>query len=140
MTNPLDFEERDLIIFGQAMDWGNRKYPPGVCERFCNLDVAAIDKLIRLGFMKPQQTMNSTPTVQAFLDFARPVQEQGYTFHFEGFTFDPRFSQSDQVSLEGIFYEGNYPAEVGFAFAKFVAPYRPDEITLEENLLRAWWD
>jgi hypothetical protein len=140
MTETLDFEERDRIIFGKVMDWESRGYPAGVCERFDQLDVTGIDRLIQLGFMGLQQTMNSTPTVQAFLDFACSAQEQGYSFHFEGFAFDPRTPQSKKVSLEGLFYEGNYPAEVGLDFAKFVAPYRPDEIALEENLLRAWWD
>jgi hypothetical protein len=140
VTDTLDFEARDRIIFGEVVDWENRRYPPGVCERFDNLDVAAIEQLIQLGFMKPQQTMNSTPTVQALLDFARSVQAQGCSFHFEGFAFDPRCPYSDRVALEGIHYEGNYPADVGLAFAKFVTPYHPDEFTLEANSLRAWWD
>jgi hypothetical protein len=74
MTGMLDFEARDRIIFGQVMDWENRAYPPGVCECFDHLDVAAIDELMQLGFMQPQQTMNSTPTLQLFLDFARSAQ------------------------------------------------------------------
>jgi hypothetical protein len=140
MTETLDFETRDRIIFGKAVDWENRRYPPGVCERFEQLDVAGIDHLIQLGFMELQQTMNSTPTVEAFLDFARSAQAQGHSFHFEGFAFDPRSPHAKEVSLEGIYYQGNYPAEIGLSFAKFVIPYRPDEIALEDDLLRAWWD
>jgi hypothetical protein len=119
----LDFETRDRILFGKTMDWENRKYPPGVCERFDQLDVAGIDQLIQLGFMELQQTMNSTPSLEAFLDFARSAQAQGYSFRFEGFAFDPSSPQAQQVSLEGIYYQGNYPAEVGLSFTRFVVPY-----------------
>ncbi len=90
--------------------------------------------------MQPSQTMNATPTVESFLEFANETERKNFTFYFEGFAFDPRFDQADEVCLEGIYREGDYPAEIGFAFAKFVSKHSPDELILEDNLLRAWWD
>lgn len=138
--NQNDFQKRDEIIFGKVIDWEKRDFPPGVCERFEGLDAEGINKLITLGFMKLSQTMNATPTVESFLEFANEMEQKGYTFNFEGFAFDPRFNQAKQVCLEGIYREGDYPAEIGLAFAKFVSKYSPDEFTIEDQLLRAWWD
>ena len=138
--NQKDFQKRDEIIFGKVIDWEKRDLPPGVCERFESLDAEGIKKLLALGFMKPSQTMNSTPTVESFLEFAVEMAQKGFVFYFEGFAFDPRSDQSEEVCLEGIFRQGDYPAEIGLAFAKFVSKYSPDELTIEEQLLRAWWD
>ena len=135
-----DFQKRDEIVFAKAIDWQNRAYPPGVCERFEELDAKGIEKLLSLGFMELTQTMNSTPTVESFLQFANEMEQNGGMFQFEGFTFDPRFEGNQDVVLEGIYYQGDYTAEVGLAFAKFVYAYSPDELTIEDKLLRAWWD
>ena len=138
--NQKDFQKRDEIVFGKVVDWEERQSPPGVCERFEKLDAEGINKLLALGFTKPSQTMNATPTVESFLEFANEMERQGFTFNFEGFAFDPRNEQAEEVCLEGIYREGDYSPEIGFAFAKFVSKYSPDELILEENLLRAWWD
>lgn len=135
-----DFEKRDEIVFGKIFDWENRQFPPGVCERFDGLDARGIEILLDLGYMKLTQTMNSTPTVESFLKFANEMQQKGYSFKFKGFIFDPRYEENQDVILEGIYYQGDFPAEVGFAFAKFVCAYQPDELALENNFLRAWWD
>ena len=37
--------------------------------------------------------------------------------------------------LEGIHCRGDYPPEIGLAFAKFVSAYSPDELSLEEKFL-----
>ena len=138
--NQKDFQKRDEIVFGKAIDWENRKFPPGVCERFEELDAQAIEKLLALGFMSLSQTMNATPTVESFLEFANEMEQKGFAFKFEGFTFDPRFEKNQDVLLEGIYYRGDYPPEVGLAFAKFVSAYDPDELLIEDKFLRAWWD
>jgi hypothetical protein len=138
--NQKDFQKRDEIIFGKVIGWEKREYPPGVCERFEGLEAKGISQLLELGFMKLAQTMNSTPTVESFLEFANEMEQKGVTFYFEGFAFDPRSDQADQVCLEGIYREGDYPAEIGLAFAKFVSKYSPDEFTIKDQLLRAWWD
>ncbi len=138
--NQKDFQKRDETIFGKAVDWENREFPPGVCERFEGLDAKGIEKLLALGFMELSQAMNATPTVESFLEFADEMREKGFTFKFEGFAFSPYFEENQNVLLEGIYYEGDYPPGIGFAFAKFVSAYQPDELLLEEKLLRAWWD
>jgi len=138
--NQKDFQKRDEIVFGKAIDWENRKFPPGVCERFEELDAQAIEKLLALGFMSLSQTMNATPTVESFLEFANEMEQKELAFNFEGFTFDPLFEKNQDVLLEGIYYRGDYPPEVGLAFAKFVSAYDPDELLIENKFLRAWWD
>jgi hypothetical protein len=138
--NQKDFQKRDEIIFGKVIDWEKRKSPPGVCERFEGLDAKGVEKLIALEFMKLSQIMNSSPSVESFLEFANEMEQKGFTFKFEGFAFDPRSNQAEQVCLEGIYREGDYSAEIGLAFAKFVSKYSPDEFTIEDQLLRAWWD
>jgi hypothetical protein len=139
MLEPNLIAERDRILFGQPIDWPNRQYPPGVCERFEQLDAEGAEKLIQLGCLKPEKTMNGTPKFQAFVKFARSMQAAGYKFYLEGFTHDPQV-HAGEVQLEGIYYQGDYPAEIGLAFARFVTPYRPDEVSLDPNYLRAWWD
>ncbi len=138
--NQKDFQQRDEILFGKSVDWQNRKFPPGVCERFEELDAKAMEKLLALGFMRLSQTMNATPTVESFLEFANEMEQKGFTCKFEGFAFDPRFAGNQEVSLEGIYYRGDYPPEIGLAFAKFVCSYQSDELSLEDKFLRAWWD
>lgn len=137
--NQKDSQKRDEIVFGRAVDWANRESPPGVCERFEELDAAAIEKLLALGFMSLSQTMNATPTVESFLEFANEMERKGFAFKFEGYAFDPREKNQD-VILEGIYFQDDYPAEIGLAFAKFVSPYCPDILKIENKLLHAWWD
>jgi hypothetical protein len=137
--NQKDFQKRDEIVFGQAVDWEKRELPPGCCERFENLDAEGIHKLLALGFMKAEQTMNSSPSVESFLKFASEMREKGFAFKFEGFAFDPREENQD-VILEGIYYQDDYPPEIGLAFVKFVYPYHPDKLVIEDKLLHAWWD
>ena len=84
--------------------------------------------------------MNATPSVESFLEFAKQMEKQGFRFKFEGFTFDPCFEGNQDVCLEGIYFQGDYPSKVGLAFAKFVSAYHPDELLIENKLLRAWWD
>jgi hypothetical protein len=136
-----DFELRDRILFGNPIDWQRRKLPPGCSERFDKLDLDGLETLLKSGFILPQSTMNGTPKVQDFADFLRTMRSQSIDFYLEGFTFDPRYENAGfSVALEGVRREGNYSAEIGFAFAQFVAPWKPDELSLEPELLRAWWD
>lgn len=135
-----DFQKRDEIVFGKFVDWEKRESPPGVCERFEKLDAEKINKLLALGFMKPLQTMNATPTVESFLEFANEMEQKGFAFKFEGFAFDPHFEESQDVILEGIYYQNDYPPEIGLAFVKFVYPYYPDKLLIEDKFLHAWWD
>ena len=135
-----DFQKRDEIIFGKVVDWQNRQFPPGVCERFEELDAEGIRKLIALGFMRLSQTMNSTPTVESFLQFADEMEQKRVTFEFEAFAFDPRFEENQDVVLEGIYYQGDYAPEIGLAFAKFVSAYSPDVLLIEDKFLHSWWD
>lgn len=100
--NQKDFQKRDRIIFGKEIDWKNRGLPPGVCERFDGLDVEGIEKLLDLGFMELSQTMNGTPTVESFLEFANAMKQKGFDFKFGGFAFDPHFEKDRSVCLEGI--------------------------------------
>jgi hypothetical protein len=134
-----DFQKRDEIVFGKTIDWTNRELPPGICERFENLDAEGIENLLELGFMELPQTMNSSPSIESFWQFAREMEQKNFSFKFEGFTYDPNYEHTDVV-LEAIYYEGEYPAEIGLAFAKFVISYSPDDVAIEDNLLRAWWD
>lgn len=138
--NQEKFQKRDRIIFGKEIDWTSRDLPPGVCERFEELDASGIEKLVDLGFMELSQTMNGTPSVESFLEFANEMKQKGFDFKFEGFAFDPSFEKDRSVVLEGIYRQNDYPPEIGLAFAKFVSSYKPDELSIEENLLRAWWD
>ena len=138
--NQKDFQKRDEIVFGKVIDWEKREYPPGVCERFEKLDAEGINKLLALGFMKSSQTMNATPTVESFLEFANKMERRGFAFNFEGFAFDPRCEQAEEVCLEGIYRQGDYPPEISLAFAKFVSGYYPDKLLIESKLLHAWWD
>lgn len=82
-ANQKDFQERDEIIFGRVVDWENRKSLPGVGERFEGLNAKGIERLLALGFMSLSQTMNATPTVESFLEFANEMERKGFSFKFE---------------------------------------------------------
>ena len=118
-----DFELRDRILFGNPIDWQRRKLPLGCSERFDKLDLEGLETLLQSGFILPKSTMNGTPKVQDFADFLRTMRSKSVNFY-----------------LEGIVRKGIYSAETGFAFAQFVAPCKPDELSLKPELLRAWWD
>jgi hypothetical protein len=136
-----DFELRDRILFGQPIDWQRRTLPPGCSERFKTLDLDGLEVLLEAGFILPKSTMNGTPPVQDFADFLRTMRSQSVDFYLKGFAFDPGYENTEfSVALEGIWREGTYSAEIGFAFAHFVAPWKPDELSLEPERLRAWWD
>ena len=136
-----DFELRDRILFGNPIDWEQRTLPPGCSERFDKLDLEGLETLLESGLIRPESTMNGTPRVQDFADFLRAMRSQSVDFYLEGFTFDPRYEKTEfSVAIEGIVREGTYSAEIGFAFAKFIAPWKPDELSLDPELLRAWWD
>jgi hypothetical protein len=78
--------------------------------------------------------------VEDFLRFAETMKEQGFLFYFEGFALDPRESADAGVALEAIYQNGEVSPQVGLDFARFVMPFHPDEMNLNGNILRAWWD
>jgi hypothetical protein len=96
-TDKISASSQIRILFGQPINWAKRKFPPGVCERFDKLDAPGSEQLIQMGFLKPQKTMNATPTMQAFSEFARSMQDAGFVFYLEGFTHDPAMYDGDVI-------------------------------------------
>lgn len=129
-----DSENRDRIIFGAPVDWpqefGGLKY-------FDTLTIGRLQHLIREGFVNPSARHNLSPTIEAFLEFARIQASKGCEFTFLGYAISP--SREDyRVSIDGIIFNGHCSFELVSEFNEFA--YEADELDIQPHYLRAWWD
>ncbi len=133
-TYNLESETRDRIIFGAPVEW---QYSIGGAQRFDNLTIEKLEQLISQSFANPLDAQNFSPTITELLEFAQRQANKGFEFVFEGYVISPQ-RRDYRVSIDGLVYRGTYSTELIFDFQEFVG--EPDEINLEPNYLRAWWD
>ncbi len=133
-TYNFDGETRDRIIFGTSIVWEDSM---GGARRFHNLSRENLQQLISQGFANPADAQNFSPTVGDFFDFAQRQGNKGFEFIFEGYVISPE-RPDYRVSIDGLFYRGICSTELIFDFQEFVN--EPDELEIEPNYLRAWWD
>ena len=133
-TYNFDSETRDRIIFGTPLAWDDYM---GGARRFHDLTREKLQQLISQGFANPADTQNFSPTISDLFDFAQRQANKGFEFTFEGYVISPERSDY-RVSIDGLFYRGICSTELIFDFQEFVN--EPDELDIEPNYLRAWWD
>lgn len=131
--NP-DHDTRDTILFGCLIEWENVM---GGLNRFQDLTVEKLELLVNQNFANPLETQNLSPTIEAFIEFARQQTSKGFEFVFEGYAISP-YRADYRVSIEGMVYHGICSDELILEFQEFVG--EPDEVDINPDYLRAWWD
>lgn len=125
-----DSKERDSIIFGEPQDWGRKN---GGILSFDAMLSEQLDELVRLKHADPETCQNCSPSIAEFLEFLK--ENQGFLAH--GYVVSPN-RDDYRVSVEGITYSGDASKEEIITFVNFC--HHADELELENNFLRAWWD
>lgn len=133
-TYNLDSDTRDMIIFGTIVEWENSM---GGAQRFHNLTTEKLQQLVSQGFANPAHAQNFSPTINDLLEFAQRQASNGFEFTFEGYVISPQRSDY-RVSIDGLCYRGICSTELIFDFQEFVGT--PDELDIDSDYLRAWWD
>ncbi|MGD1804394.1 hypothetical protein ACP6PL_02980 [Dapis sp. BLCC M126] len=133
-TYNFDSETRDRIIFGTPIAWEDAM---GGVQRFHDLTREKLQQLISHGFANPADSQNFSPTIGDFFEFAQRQGNKGFEFILEGYVISPE-RRDYRVSIDSLFYRGICSTELIFDFQEFVN--EPDELEIEPNYLRAWWD
>lgn len=133
-TYNFDSETRDRIIFATPIVWEDSM---GGIQRFDDLTKEKLEQLISQGFVNPADAHNSSPTINDLFDFAQRQANKGCEFTFEGYAVSPQ-RLDYRVSIDGLSYQGICSTDLIFDFQEFVG--EPDELDIEPNYLRAWWD
>lgn len=125
-------KERDRIIFGKEQKWGDHVRNGGI-ERFDDLDLKRLKKLIRIGVAKKEDYHNECPDIASMLDFLK--LHPGFVL--TGFVVSP-FRDDCRTSIDGIRFDGDVDIDLLVEFAdtfKFSTDW-----TLSSTHLSAWYD
>lgn len=106
----------------------------GGAESFTGLTVGAMQTLMELGFLDPENNTNWSPTAGEFLQFMKRFPQ----FKAIGYAIDPRRADV-RVTIEGMEYDGvPLTPEAVMAFHEFAA--NADEVDITDDYARCWWD
>lgn len=126
-----DIEERDRLIFGEAIDW---KMVAGGMKRFLSITAETLQDLVTKQFADPGDKQNLAPTLASFLSF---MKENPGKFLAHGYAISP--DRSDyRVSIEGLVSAGKVTPGLTDRFVEFCRC--PAELIAEKDRLYAWWD
>lgn len=126
-----DSKERDSIIFGEPQKWKNNR--GGGIVQFDSLLAEQLDELVRLKHADPETRQNNSPSIASFLEFL----QENPKFRATGYIVSPD-REDYRVSIEGITYDGDASKEEIITFVHFCNG--ADELELDSESLRAWWD
>ena len=129
-----DSRTRDTIIFGKPIDWDNDL---GGAYYFDELTVEQLEQLVNQQFADPAERQNFSPTLGEFLAFAQTQKSKGFEFRFEGYVISPK-REDYRVSIDGLQFQGDCSYQVITDFHAIA--YNADELDIDPNFLRAWWD
>lgn len=127
-------EIRDRIIFGTEISWESQC---GDIKYFDFLSRGQLQQLTAQKFADPASRQNLSPTIAEFLAFARVQASKGFEFNFIGYAVSP-LREDYRVSVDGMVFEGNCSFQLISEFNDFAGD--ADEIDIQPNYLRAWWD
>ena len=133
-TYNTDYPTRDAIIFGMQINW---EEVGGGAKNFYYLTLEKLYQLIEHNFALITEKHNESPSIGDFFTFAEIQAVNSYIFTFEGYAIMPRRCDY-RISLDGIVFNGDYSPQLLADFRDFVGV--PDELSIEPNYLRAWWD
>jgi hypothetical protein len=129
-----DSQSRDRILFGVEIDWEQQS---GGIKQFEGIALSQLEQLVAGGFANPHDRHNFAPSIAASIEFARQWSRCGSTVCFEGYAVHP-LRDDYRVSIDGITLQRTFADEAIVAFREFAR--HADELTLESDYLRAWWD
>lgn len=123
--------ERDRILFNELYD--EKKYSMGGIRRIESISFEDYVDLLWIGAIDPKDRQNSAPTAEEIMKFvgAHP------NFYAFGYAVSP-LRDDCRVSIEGVACTEEYSLQDVWDFFD-VFPY-PDELTVQEGLLRCWYD
>jgi len=130
-----DYATRDTIIFGQPIDWQNQRL--GGLHYFDALTVDQLQELLDRGFADPAERQNCSPTIGEIFQFGQAQKSKGFDWTFQGYVISPD-REDYRVSVDGIEWRGDACYQI---IADFEAIAQDaDELDIDPNFLRAWWD
>ena len=127
-------DEREQILFGEPYSKSN--YSLGQIRRFDLLSVDDASRLVKKGYLLPEESQNNSPTVREFIEFARNHPDTEW--YFEGYVISPE-RDDVRVTIDGFGSTGIYSSEDLIAF---IMEYRyADELSAElGGGCRCWYD
>ncbi|HIK31994.1 MAG TPA: hypothetical protein IGS31_11730 [Oscillatoriales cyanobacterium M4454_W2019_049] len=99
--------------------------------------LSQLQQLVDGGFANPQERHNFAPSIAAVMEFVRTQAHCGVAFTFEGYAIHP-WRDDYRVSIDGISARGDCLSGAMVAFRELAR--HADELTIESDYLRAWWD
>ena len=125
---------KDQTLRDKLLDsyFGDKEYRGGI-RNFDNLDVVALTTMLDMKFADPDECQNCSPSIRDFHNFMiiHPnVTAHGYVVCSER----PDY----RLTIEGLFCEGELTDKLIADFIKFCNGC--DELTVNDNTLRSWWD
>jgi len=104
----------------------------------CEVSVQNLSTILDMGFIKPEQKMNNSPTVNTFLEFGIKAMAEGSTVKYIGFL--ESISRKDaRLLVDGIIVT-NFPKSVDLIMSFAQTFHGADEFTSNHEILRAWYD
>lgn len=130
-----DYATRDTIIFGSPIDWQNCCLS-GI-HSFEALTVDQLQELLDRGFADPTERQNFSPTIGELFQFGQSQKIKGFDWTFQGYVVSPN-REDYRVSIDGIEWRGDACYQIIADFE--VIAQNADELNIEPDFLRAWWD
>lgn len=139
--------EREEIVFGRQIDWGEEtrgqfiRISPHSEADTDGLDAETAQELIDKGYLDPEQRQNNSPRMQDLVEYAGRVEDEyDVDVMLTGYMVGPE-RRDTRITLTGIEIRptsGIIRRELERSFAERYA--RADDLSLNDDLLSAWWD
>jgi len=104
----------------------------------CEVSVQNLTDILDIGFIKPEQKMNYSPTINIFLEFGKKAVETGATVKYIGFL-ESEYRTDARLVIEGIKIT-NFPESIDLILSFAQTFHSADEFTANHEILRAWYD
>ena len=134
----IDQNKRDSIISETAIwnygfiEKSTPSYGGGIAL-FSGLKVETLKKLINEGFADLEDAQNESPTLKEFFDFL----EKNPEFSAEGYAVSAE-REDCRITITGVLYTGKVTESKKKAFLELCSD--ADELTVEDEYLRSWYD
>lgn len=124
-----DVSTRDKLIFGK---YSPNRYKFGGIQKFENLDVETLGKLIDQNFAEPENRKNLAPSIGEIYDFM--LRYPKYKAHGYAVSID---RDDYSISIEGV--EKGEPAESVYEFSDYMAVFRYSDVFYHETMY-CWFE
>lgn len=126
-------EQREQIVFNRPYDTDSYRRSGG-CRRFDNMDVNTARKLIRLGYLDPNDCQNASPSAREIIDFCSDDDSDIWYLH--GYVISPERGDC-RITIEGC---GSSARPSSDRIVAFVDMFRyADEFSID-GACYCWYD